>query len=368
MMISSKIRSMLRRYRTRLAGRGCCNLLLTLFVTFPLLPRTARAQGCIIAHSTASIVGPASQGGYLAPKHWQLTVGARHQFSFRHFVGPVEQEYRFQLGNQVENKINLTNFDLTYQATERVSFSINVPVLFATRRASDSPYTQSSQGIGDIPVGVKSWIWKPSNAKHGNIAFGVGLQFPTGLSDIKSVVNKQDGNGNVTISNDYSIQPGIGGWGIELQGEGFKTIGSKAVLYADGSYLVTPQNMNHTLVRATNPPLTQYVSISDEYLIEIGVAYPIAQVPGLSMTFGPRDEGVPAHDLIGSNDGFRRPGFAISLEPGLQWVHHKNIWTFQVGKAIYRDRVRSYPDIVYGAHGDAAFADYVWLASYTYRF
>ena len=52
----------------------------------------------------------------------------------------------------------------------------------------------------------------------------------------------------------------------------------------------------------------------------------------------------------------------------LQYVRTRNILTFQVGKAMYRDRVKSYPDEVYGTHGDAAFADYLWLASYTYRF
>ena len=153
-----------------------------------------------------------------------------------------------------------------------------------------------------------------------------------------------------------------------MQGQGFRSLGGSAIVYADGSYLMTQGGMNHTFVSATQLPLNQYVAIQDEYLAEIGVAHPIRQVHGLALTFGPRIEGVPARDIIGNNYGLRRPGFAISLEPGLQWVQHKNIWTFQVGKAIYRDRTRSVPDEIYGTHGDAAFADYLWLASYTYRF
>ena len=35
---------------------------------------------------------------------------------------------------------------------------------------------------------------------------------------------------------------------------------------------------------------------------------------------------------------------------------------------IRRDRTRSVPDRITGGHGDAAFADYVWSASYSYRF
>jgi hypothetical protein len=49
-------------------------------------------------------------------------------------------------------------------------------------------------------------------------------------------------------------------------------------------------------------------------------------------------------------------------------VHGHNILTAGVYKAIHRDRTSSYPDSVYHSHGDAAFAQYVWLASVTHRF
>lgn len=341
--------------------------LLTALLAVMSSTRTARAQGCIIAHSSEQVMGPENEGGYLAPKHWELTIDGRHQFSFRHFVGPVEQEYRLEVGNQVENKINLFNFDLTYQATERWSFTVNAPLEWATRRSNSSPYTQSAQGLGDTAVSTQAWLWNPAKAPAGNIALGIGIQFPTGRSDIKEVVQTSVGGPTSTIAVDYSIQPGIGGWGLVLDGQGFRNMGKNAILYGDGSYLATQGGTNHTLT-GNSLPLEKYVAISDEYLAELGIAHPIYQVHGLALTFGPRIEGVPSHDLIGDNWGFRRPGFAISIEPGLQWVRHKSIWTFQVGKALYRDRTRSYPDEVYGTHGDAAFADYLWLASYTYRF
>ena len=55
-----------------------------------------------------------------------------------------------------------------------------------------------------------------------------------------------------------------------------------------------------------------------QYLVEAGVAHAIRQVRGLTVTFGPRWEGVPAKDLIGGSLGFRRPGYAVSLAPGFQ--------------------------------------------------
>ena len=59
---------------------------------------SARAQGCIVARSTSLDMAPESQGGYLQSGDWELTVGYRHQFSYKHFVGDVEQTYRVQQG------------------------------------------------------------------------------------------------------------------------------------------------------------------------------------------------------------------------------------------------------------------------------
>ena len=47
-------------------------------------------------------------------------------------------------------------------------------------------------------------------------------------------------------------------------------------------------------------------------------------------------------------------------------VVNGNVLTVTIARAIYRDRTRSVPDILTGGHGDAAFANWVWLASYTF--
>ncbi len=106
--------------------------------------QTAHAQGCIVARSNGQAGGPESEGGYLMPGEWNIGIGYRHQFSFRHFVGDVEQTYRIQQGTQVMNKINLENFSATYQATPRFSFTVDVPLLLASRRAHNSPYTTTA--------------------------------------------------------------------------------------------------------------------------------------------------------------------------------------------------------------------------------
>lgn len=338
------------------------------------LHQPANAQGCIVARSTQQNNGPGSNAGYLAPHHWELTIDYRHQFSFRHFVGDVEQTQRIQQNTQVENRMNLQNFQVTYQATPRWSFGVNVPLMFASRRSGNAFNTFHASGFGDITLTAQNWIWSPSKVHRGNIQVGYGLLMPTGASHMQNTyLASATATTTTTRPVDYSIQPGAGGWGVLLQGQAFRVIG-KEEFYSNVSYLITPQNQNTAFLRSgssTSPdPLTQYNSISDQYLVETGVAFDIPQekIHGLAVTFGPRFEGVPAHDLIGDNVGFRRPGFALSVEPGVRMSFGSTLFTASVGRAIWRARVKSVPDIEEGKHGDAAFADWVWSASMSHRF
>jgi hypothetical protein len=329
----------------------------------------AEPQGCIVARSTSVVSGPQTQGGYMAPGEWDVSVGYRHQYSFRHFVGDVEQKQRMQIGNQVMNKVNLLNLNITYQATQRFSLTFSAPMLLASRRSNNSPYTTSVQGIGDMLVTAQGWLWKPSAESAGNASFGFGFVMPTGKSDAVNRVDAFDGRGPRDIVLDYSIQPGAGGYGLAFQWQSFRNIRGATQGYLNANYIATPQNTNNVLRSSTSTnPLTRYNSIADQYLVQAGIARAIGRVRGLTLTFGPRWEGVPAKDLIGDSLGFRRPGYAISLEPGIQYTRGMSLFTFSVAKAIHRDRTRSIPDRMTGGHGDAAFADYVWFASYSFRF
>jgi hypothetical protein len=329
----------------------------------------AHAQGCVVARSNGEIGGPESEGGYITPGEFDVNIGYRHQFSFEHYIGDqVERNTaglsRTQLGTQVENKINLENLSLTYQISPRFSVTANVPILTASRHSNNTNTFQLADGIGDTSFLVSGWLWNPKENTKGNIQLGFGLQIPTGNDDVVTNLN-----GKLT-TDDYSVQPGSGGYGIIMQWSSFKNIQKFGQIYFNGSYLATPQVTNGILRSATaaNQPLTEYNSISDQYLLETGVAVPVRKVRGLTLTFGPRWEGVPAHDLIGDSIGFRRPGYALSIEPGAQFYFHGNVLTVSVAKAMYRNRTVSETDSLLGTHGDAAFANYVWLASYSFRF
>jgi hypothetical protein len=305
----------------------------------------------------------------MVPGEFDIAVGYRHQYSFRHFVGDVEQKQRIQMGNQVMNKINLLNLNVTYQATRRFSFTASLPLLLASRRSNNSPYTTTTQGIGDSMLALQGWIWKPNSESAGNASFGFGMVLPSGRDNVTNHVDAFDGKGPRDVILDYSVQPGQGGYGLIFQWQSFRSITGSTQMYLNASYIATPQNTNNVLRSTTTTnPLTAYNSISDQYLVQAGIGRPIRRVRGLSVTFGPRWEGVPAKDLIGDSLGFRRPGYAVSLEPGFQYTRGMSLLSVNVGRAILRDRTRSIPDRITGGHGDAAFADYVWTASYSYRF
>ena len=328
----------------------------------------AFGQGCIVARSNGEQGGPESEGGYLAAGDWEFGIGYRHQFSYIHFVGATEQTYRTQQGTQVENKINLENFSATYQISRRFSVTADIPLLTASRHSNNSPIIYTSAGIGDTSVLAQGWIWDPREHTSGNIQLGIGLLLPTGNDDVKNTIVS---NGvQQTVPVDYSLfSPVKEVWGIPWAWTAYKNWRTSQ-FYFNGSYTMMTKDLGARRSNTNNPiTMTQFNAVTDQYLMEGGIAHPIHSVRGLTVLFGPRMEGVPAKNLlpVGDNLGFRRPGFAVSVEPGIQYARNGNVLSITIARAIYRDRTRSVPDDLTGGHGDAAFANWVWLANYTFR-
>ncbi|MEO5906050.1 MAG: transporter, partial [Saprospiraceae bacterium] len=88
---------------------------------------------------------------------------------------------------------------------------------------------------------------------------------------------------------------------------------------------------------------------------------------------GGRLEGVPALDLIGGSNAYRRPGYSIAIEPGISYNANNLVVNFSVPFAVHRNRIQSYLDKVKSEAegeyiiGDAAFADYLINLGITYR-
>jgi hypothetical protein len=331
----------------------------------------------------APVIGVQNQG---YPPAGTLAVGFgwRNQFSDKHFVGSEYQENRTTEGSEVINNMNLADISVGYQATKRVSLSLAIPFLMATRsqalRNSNTGqlierYQTRANGVGDIVFVARRWMLDPDTNIGGNVQMGLGFKLPTGEANVTDTfrVFSATPAPNGTITNavrtvDQSIQPGDGGFGIVGDVAAFKGfMEGKLVIYGSGAYLAQPQTVSGVQTYRGGAG-EQIMSIGDQYLVRGGAAFPIPGTTTMSAAFGIRAEGVKVKDLFGGSEGFRRPGIAVSLEPIFNFGKGDNAFSFGVPFAIYRNRKQSVPDEARGAHGDAAFADYLIMAGYTRSF
>jgi hypothetical protein len=359
--------------KTRAAFAAVASASLTL-----LLGTAAHAQGCVAAHSPQPIIAglnPTSQFGMRSFYHGEwihgltITTGFRVYNSFRHYIGTVEQKQREINKNAVVNHVDLFELDINYQFTPRVSFLASLPGLEATRHSQSSPTNfYRSGGIGDLTMGVQSWVWRPPTESHGNVNFSAQLKFPTGINDAKGTTVK---NGVSTVQPfDESIQPGDGTWGFSLATEAYREFWLHSTGYFTGSWLFSPQDTTG-VYQARSAPGENVISATDQYLWRGGLSHPAPNfkvLRGLSLSFGGRMEGVPVRDAFGSSNGFRRPGYVISIEPGMMYAHGRWMFSASGPWAMERNRKTSVTDYANNTHGDAAFSDYTIIAGLSRTF
>jgi len=299
--------------------------------------------------------------------------------SHRHFTGSHEDINRAEDESEVVNDVSILDLGATYAINTRLHLFMNAPLMAASRsmpiRDTSSVvidrYINRAAGLGDISAGVRGWLMDPATTPTFNIGLGLGAKFPSGVPNVVDTRRRFNAATKVIDDSiatvDQSIQPGDGGYGALLQLYGFWSFIQSAAIYLDGSYLFNPQDTNG--VRTYRARASESVmSIADQYILRIGASWAPASLPGLGLSLGGRIEGVPVRDVIGPSDGFRRPGFSISLDPAVSYEWGSSSVSLSVPVALYRERQKSIPDIIDDTHGDAAFADYLISVSYTHTF
>jgi len=315
------------------------------------------------------------QGGpYVEAGAWRIAYGYRYQLSDRHFVGDHEERRRQAEGSEVINEVHLMDFGFEYAISSRFRVGASVPLLVAERsqpirqadRAIVGRNVTEAFGLGDVSILGSAWLLDPAEHPTANISLGLGVKFPTGEDDVEDDFASADGT--VTRRTvDQSIQPGNGGFGAVVDLRAFAVLFDTVTVFGHGTYLFEPRNTNGVLT-GRGRPSEAVMSVADQYLGRIGLAIPLVPEHGLSLLLAGRAEAVPVRDLIGGSDGFRRPGIAVSFEPGLVWSNGPHTVAVTVPVAVYRNRWQSVPDREDGRRGDAAFADYLILVSYSFDF
>ena len=331
----------------------------------------AYSQGCVAIRS----------GGAVCTRHdesmenhngWRLNMGYRYFKSFRHFVGKEEQKHRVEKQTDVRNWQNSLDISLARNLNSRWSVAVNLPVIANTRSSlyehgGKERLSTHSFGLGDVRITVNRWLLNTQKNSKGNIQLGLGIKLPTGDYQYQDFFKKTDST-ELPGPVDQSIQLGDGGTGFTVEVNGYYNVSRKLSVYGNLFYLVNPREQNGvSTARGSAPSATSMLyqsstmSVPDQYMVRGGANLSFKK---LTLSGGIRMEGVPAIDLIGGSNGFRRPGYVISYEPGISWQFKKVNAFATVPVAFSRNRTQSVPDKIrtqktgIRAQGDAAFADY----------
>ena len=315
-------------------------------------------------------VGRAVSSTLSTAPRWSFSTEFRWLNSDRDFIGDFDNNAaRSAAQNWRQNLISTYDLSLGYQLTPRWSLSIGVPVEHATRinwAGLTNPHLEThSFGFGDTSIGATVWLLRPPPENHFNVQVGFALKIPTGDDNV-TFDHNVSGASITPQAVDQSIQLGDGGWGFSLSYTVYKSI-RRFTLFSNGKYLFNPRDTNGVKT-GRGSALEAIMSVPDQYLWQAGIGYSIPKMRGLAVTVSSRMDGVPAYDLLGGSAGFRRPGYSVSLGPGIQYMHGKDMWSFNYGIAVRRDRTKSSTDDISGGHGDAFFADSVIFAGYTRTF
>jgi hypothetical protein len=345
----------------------------------------ASAQGCVaVRHMSCAAPAGANSAAYFKQRAGTFQVSAGYRFfrSYKHFVGTEEQTQRVELGTQVINVSHALDLGITYMPSPRWSVSVNLPIQSNDRSSLYEHYGNpatggdpnanrfhtGSQGIGDLRISSSYWIADPLKQPKVNLSVGVGIKLPTGNYGVTDDFHKKTKEGvDYTINKpvDQSIQLGDGGVGASLELQGYAQLTKGLAAYANGFYLFNPKATNgvkRSPEATTIDLVTGEFSVADQFAARLGLSQSVRFVPGLSVMLGGRVEGVPAKDAIGSSNGFRRPGYIVSIEPGVAYMKGHYSAALTVPVAIRRNRIKSYSDRLDPLgkkHGDAAFADYL---------
>ena len=342
----------------------------------------AFAQGCVAIRSTGGVCTMAEHpDSSVKSGAWLFNSNSRYYKSFRHFVGKQEQYHRIDvLHNNVINKVFTQDFTFTRIFNERWSIAADVPFAVNSRsqvaQGTGTRFSTHSSGLGDIRVTGYYWLLNPAKAHNGNIQVGLGAKFATGTYNYQDYFLQPNGT-KILGPVDQSIQLGDGGTGVSAEINAFYTLSHSFGFYGNFFYLANPRDVNGTPTSATPPNATKVAitsdveSVPDQMMIRGGATWAVNH---FDFSLGARYDLLPVRDLLGSSDGFRRPGRILSAEPGINY-RFKNIALYAyVPVAIIRDRTQSVPDMrqtaLTGAytHGDAAFADYVINIGLTMKF
>ena len=182
-----------------------------------------------------------------------------------------------------------------------------------------------THGLGDIVVGGRIWLLKTEKSSKQNLALQLALTTADRGFKLPGSLPQRSGQDFRMRAAKSDVQPGSGGVGLRLAVQGFRRFGHFAV-YGNALYLFSlkEQNDTNSILSTLNPGGPQavpenvrYNAVPDSYLYHAGISVPIPGLKGVSASFGSQMAGVPAYNILTGNEGFRQPGYLVTVNPGV---------------------------------------------------
>lgn len=342
-------------------------------------PTPSQGQGCVTSRGAGGLMSSCSLDHASMDGHherFEADVSYRYFRSARMFSGDSESPN----SDPQINRSQFIDLALRYNINPRFRASVTVPFVWHDRsqlvrrlnlaRTILGEFHTKASGLGDIRLSGDAWLLDPAKYMKGNIQLGLGLALPTGDRNAQSTF-AVGGAGLIPSaalrSVDPSIQPGSGGYGVVFDLYAYRQFLPRLNGFVTGSYTITPQSQ-YTPTISSVAGYSTY-SISDSYNARSGLEYMVWPAHGVAVSLAGRIEGVPVSDALGGSAGFRRPGYAVSIEPGVSasW----RTWSFSVTTpvAVYRNRLQNTTEKAAGIPAEVAgFADYQLLFNLSKRF
>jgi hypothetical protein len=379
---------------------------LIIFIGFMSLVFTNNltGQGCVAVRQMGGTCALSSSSYNLSKGDFQVGTNYRYFHSWRHFVGTEEQPQRqttggghnadgTERGNAVNIYSHAVDLNVSYALTDRIQLNASLPFVSnersqvlrqSTPKKDTFRYSVYAKGLGDVRLSANYWVLDPKTAHKGNIMVGLGVKLNTGSHSVYDDAPQSDGTTKSVVM-DQAIQPGDGGIGVSVELQAFKQLYKGIYGFVNGYYLFNPKQSNGSAKSAPTVGLEGYeiYACPDQYFARAGFMSSVGKAKNLSFSLAGRLEGIPAYDALGGQVAYRRPGYVISIEPGVTYRLGNHSFNLFVPRNIVRNRIQSAADIAnqdlqnskitdptkkVHVQGDAAFADYSISIGYSYRF
>jgi len=221
-------------------------------------------------------------------------------------------------------------------------------------------------GIGDVSLLARSLVLDPKKHPSMNVGLGLGMKIPSGNGGPQQIYPNVQGVFARKPITPNSIPPGDRGTGLIFEAIAYKTFTGDHIfknhnVLLTANYLANPRNTNtvssaiSTLGLAGPTDVNALANtVGDAYALRATYSMPL---PGgkkndllkrIRILASYRWEGIPQHDFIGGNKGFRQPGYVMAVGPGVNVRMWKNVRLLVEVPITINGRIDANPQILPG--------------------